>query len=157
MWLYRAIFEFKLINGSKYHICKDFRFMMNDKHIWKFDDHRLQELKRENDDPANGLTEQTIRYCYELFARTRIVPYFKHILPNGVCASDHEFVLRENTRSKSEGNMMYDVIFFDSKLGVYGEIDLLSCYIFASIIEITFSNHLILNVHWTILDVYFLA
>lgn len=103
MWLYRAIFEFKLINGSKYHICKDFRFMMNDKHIWKFDDHRLQELKRENDDPANGLTEQTIRYCYELFARVRIAPYFKHVLPNGLCSNDFEPILPGNTHSKVKG------------------------------------------------------
>lgn len=60
--------------------------MMSDKHVWKFADSRMNELRKENERSEYGVTEETIRYRFEEFARVQIVPYFSKVMVDGVCS-----------------------------------------------------------------------
>ncbi len=77
--------------------------MMSDRHVWKFDDHRLEELKCENEDDANGLTEESMRHCFEQYARSRIAPYFAKFMTDGVCSECFGSDRWECDFSKNEG------------------------------------------------------
>lgn len=87
-WLYYAVFQVKMLNVPAYHTCKEFHRGLKDFHVWSFSATRSHELLQENSNELNGITEETLRYCFEQFARIHIAPHFARIMPgSGLCSN----------------------------------------------------------------------
>lgn len=93
------------MNQQKNHICQGIRRFSDDDHVWSFNSCRYQELLEENVNELNGVTEETLKYCFEQFARIRIAPHFAEFIPeNGLCSktSKADFLDAEPNKEPSK-------------------------------------------------------
>ncbi|XP_065201003.1 uncharacterized protein LOC135831999 isoform X2 [Planococcus citri] len=104
-WLYNSVFQLRIMNQQKNHICQGIRRFSEDDHVWSFSDCRYQELLEENANELNGVTEETLRYCFEQFAKTRIAPHFAEFMPeDGLCSKNSNSDFLDDEQNKEPGN-----------------------------------------------------